>query len=43
MIELPAGSRFYLDDITFNINSRDEIDFEFIIASSTGTDNGEKK
>lgn len=36
-------SRFYLDDITFNINSRDEIDFEFIIASSTGTDNGEKK
>lgn len=35
-------SRFYLDDITLNINSREEIDFEFIIAGNTGKDNGEK-
>lgn len=30
-------SRFYLDNITFNINSKEEIDFEFIIVNDSGT------
>lgn len=29
-------SRFYLDDITLNINSKEELDFEFIITNRTG-------
>ncbi|MBP1567504.1 MAG: hypothetical protein J6U36_02555, partial [Oscillospiraceae bacterium] len=29
-------SRFYLDDITLNINSKEELDFEFIITTRAG-------